>query len=180
MPKFNLTQWFLLCFAPVFSGYLLAGIGGDPRLSVQQDIAESREPTPPKSQSYIGTKNCAVCHFEKYKTWKLEKHAKAFDILPDKYREDKSCLKCHTTGYNEESGYKTIADTHLAGTSCEACHGPGSKHREICQTLASAKKLSTEQEALARDSIWLLKPGNICIDCHATKGHQAHPKYDKQ
>ncbi len=127
----------------------------------------------------MGTKTCSSCHFEQFGTWRQDKHAQGFAILPDKYKTDASCLKCHTTGFGEASGFKTAADTQLAGTTCEACHGPGSKHQEICQALTATKKLSPEQEKMARDSIYKLNPQNSCIACHTSKAHKAHPDYDK-
>ena len=68
--------------------------------------------------------------------WKKEKHSKAFDLLPAKYQSDAKCLKCHTTGYGEETGWKSTDDTALAGITCESCHGPGSKHEEIAKPFA--------------------------------------------
>ncbi len=147
----------------------------------QDEVVKNQpEPTPPAGQTYIGMKNCSACHFEQYAIWKSDKHTKAFEILPEKYKTDAACLKCHTTGFGEESGFKTAADTHLAGTTCEACHGPGSKHQEICKDFATAKKLSPEQEQLARDSIYKLLPTNACIGCHTSKAHKAHMEYDKE
>lgn len=141
--------------------------------------ANAGEPAPPAGQTYIGTKNCSACHFDEFLVWRKDMHSKAFDNLPAKYRNDASCLKCHTTGYGQPSGYATSADTHLAGISCEACHGPGSKHAEICKPFANVDKLSPEQEKQARDSIYRMLPQNVCASCHASKAHKQHPEYDK-
>lgn len=160
--------------------YLLGAPRMEPVLAQDDNQEEPRsEPAPPAGQTYIGTKKCASCHFEQFLVWRKDKHSKAFDILPEKYKTDASCLKCHTTGFGKPTGYKTSADTDLAGTTCEVCHGPGSKHEEICKPFASVKKLSPQQEAMARDSIYKVQPRNICIDCHTSKAHKAHPKYDK-
>jgi hypothetical protein len=134
----------------------------------------------PKDQTYLGTKQCASCHFEQYVDWKKSKHSKAFDLLTPKYREDASCLKCHTTGFGQPTGYKDATTTALQGTSCEACHGPGSKHAEICKPLANKKKLTKEEEQVARGSIHRVLPANLCVTCHTARGHKAHPKYDKE
>ena len=56
------------------------------------------------------------------------------------------------------------------GVTCEPGDGPGSKHEAAGQPLTNVKKLSPEQEKAARDSIWLMVPRNICIECHLTKG----------
>lgn len=144
-----------------------------------ETVKNKQEPTPPTDQTYIGMKSCSACHFDQYAIWKKDKHTKAFEILPEKYKTDASCLKCHATGYGEETGFKTAADTHLSGATCEACHGPGSKHEEICLEFKTARKLSPEQEQLARDSIYKLKPDNACVSCHTSKAHKAHVEYDK-
>lgn len=135
--------------------------------------ADDPEPPAPADQQYTGSKRCASCHFEQYMAWKKDQHSKAFDTLTAKYQKDASCLKCHTTGYGEETGYKDQETTSsLAGVTCESCHGPGSKHEEICKPLAQVKDLSPEQEKAVRDSIWLMLPKNVCVECHQTKAHK--------
>lgn len=167
----------------VLAGLLILALSTiGPIRTNQAEEAESTnpaEPAPPSGQSFIGSKNCSACHFDQFLIWRKDKHAKAFDILPAKYKNDASCLKCHTTGYGEPGGYAKAADTHLAGISCEACHGPGSKHAEICKPFANVSKLSPEQEKQARDSIYKMLPQNACLSCHTSKGHKQHPKYDK-
>ena len=103
--------------------------------------------------------------------WQKTNHSESFALLPAKYEQDPKCLKCHTTGYGEPSGYKDSSDTALKGTTCEACHGPGSKHEEACKPLAKVKQLNPEQEKLAKDSIWLMLPKNVCIECHKVQAH---------
>ena len=135
--------------------------------------AEAAEPPAPADQEYTGSKRCASCHFDQYMKWKKDKHSKAFDLLTVKYEKDVKCLKCHTTGYGEATGFKDKTSTaSLMGVTCESCHGPGSKHETACQPLTNVKKLSPEQEKAARDSIWLMVPRNICIECHLTKAHK--------
>jgi len=139
------------------------------------------EPAPPAGQTYTGVKRCSSCHFTQYMTWKKTKHAKeAWESMAAKYRTDAECLPCHSTGYGEPTGFKDEASTpNLTGTTCEACHGPGSAHEEACKPFLNVKKLSPEQEKIARDSIYKILPGNICAHCHIGQGHKEHPKYDK-
>src|SRR6516162_5770834 len=59
---------------------------------------------PPAGQTYIGSKECSSCHFDQFLTWRETKHAQGFHILPAKYQEDKTCLKCHVTGHGEAGG----------------------------------------------------------------------------
>jgi hypothetical protein len=135
--------------------------------------------TPPEDQEYMGTKQCAACHFDQFMEFRKTKHAKAFEILPEKYREDASCLECHTTGFGEPTGYKDSSTPDLAGTSCEACHGPGSKHGEIAKQFAN-KTLTEEESVYVRSTIHLMLPDNSCVACHKSKGHIAHPPFDKE
>ena len=133
-------------------------------------------------QTYTGVKKCSACHFKQYISWKKTGHAKeAWESVPAKYRTAADCLACHSTGYGRPTGFKDEASTpNLTGTTCEACHGPGSKHEEACKPFLNKKKLSPEEEKIARDSIWKVIPRNVCVACHITKGHKEHPKYEQQ
>jgi hypothetical protein len=147
--------------------------------SLRQAHAALQEGQVPEGQSYIGTKKCAACHFNQYMAWRKTEHAKAFDVLPKKYKEDGECLQCHTTGYDEPTGYKETSSPDLVGTSCEACHGPGSKHGELA-TKFGKKKLTEDEEKTVRGSIHKISPDNACITCHISKAHKKHPDYDKE
>jgi hypothetical protein len=140
------------------------------RAAELEGTQEAQEPAPPTGQTYTGSKRCASCHFQQYLAWKKTKHSKTFDLLPAQYAKDPKCLKCHTTGYGEPTGYKDASDTSLEGTTCEACHGPGSAHEEVCQEFKN-QKLNAEQEKVARDSIWLMLPKNVCVECHVVQAH---------
>jgi hypothetical protein len=134
---------------------------------------------PPEKQTYMGSKECSACHFDQYLVWRKTKHAKSFEILPSKYQKDASCLECHTTGHGHPTGFKSVAaSSGLVGTSCEACHGPGSEHGEIAKSFGK-KKLSEDEEAYVRSTIWLRLPDNACVACHQSKAHKEHPPYDK-
>ncbi len=133
----------------------------------------------PEGQTYVGTKECAACHFDQFMAWRQTPHAKAFEILPAKYQSDVSCLKCHTTGHGQPTGFTSLQETpNLVGNSCEGCHGPGSKHTEVATSLAK-QKLTPEQEAQVRGTIHLMLPKNVCVECHLATAHKAHPAYDK-
>jgi hypothetical protein len=126
---------------------------------------------PPADQTFIGSKKCSACHFDQFLKWRATPHAKTFDILTAKHQANAKCLKCHTTGYGEATGFKSLAATPaLVGVSCESCHGPGSKHEEIAKPFAG-KKLTPEQETTVRGSIWKMLPKNVCVDCHRVQGH---------
>jgi len=134
-------------------------------------ISGSAWADPPEGQSYTGLKKCASCHFKQFMAWKKTKHAKSFDLLPSKYQKDAKCLQCHTTGYGEPSGFKDKKSTpNLAGGTCEVCHGPGSEHAKIAEGFGK-KKLSEADENAVRDSIWLMLPKNVCVECHKVQAH---------
>ena len=149
---------------------LMVALGGG-ESSWAQNEEFTPETPPPSGQTFIGTKKCAACHFDQFLKWRSSPHAKAFDLLTSKYQNDAKCLKCHTTGYGKETGYKTIADRDLQGVSCEACHGPGSIHETVSKNYAN-QQLTPEQEKEVRDSIWMILPNNSCIACHQVQAHK--------
>jgi hypothetical protein len=166
---------------PIALGFALFGLAVGVVVVLENRAATlTQEPLeqPPDGQTFIGSKQCAACHFDQFLDWKQTKHAKAFDILPAKYKTDASCLKCHTTGHGEESGYVDKTTPDLAGTTCESCHGPGSKHGEIAKSFGD-KKLSEQEELYVRSTIYKMQPKNVCVDCHLTRAHKKHPDYDK-
>ena len=135
--------------------------------------ARMAQADPPANQEYTGSKRCASCHFEQYMAWRKTGHSKAFDLLTAKYEKDEKCLKCHTTGYGEATGFKDNTSTAaLAGITCESCHGPGSEHEKISQPFAKVKELTPEQEASIKGSIWLMTPKNVCVECHTMQAHK--------
>ena len=100
--------------------YILWTLGSRPEAMAQDTSLKPLE-KPPEGQTYTGSKQCAACHFDQYLVWRKTKHAKAFDILPAKYRDDANCLKCHTTGFGEPTGYKdasTATSSRRAGSIC--------------------------------------------------------------
>jgi recombinational DNA repair protein (RecF pathway) len=137
-----------------------------------QQESGSRSVSRPKNAEYVLLTKCAACHFDQYKDWKDSKHSKAFEILPVKYRNDASCLKCHTTGsVGDVSSYEY-------GVSCQACHGPGSEHANLA--LRFVNELITEEGLTSlRKKIQRLDM-HQCVNCHISKAHKKHPPYDAE
>ena len=159
----------VLALAVVIYSSLPAGRGN----SINAQTASGQPAT------YVGTTKCAPCHFSQFAQWKQDSHAKAFEILPAKYKQDASCLKCHTTGYGEPSGYHDETTLGLAGTTCEACHGPGSDHVTVAQKFVEVEITPAGEEQL-RASIAKVKPDNACVHCHLNKAHRdPHPPFDQ-
>ncbi len=96
---------------------------------------------------------CVDCHTQEAESWSGSAHAFALDSAEESLRVacsseksfmDCTCLECHTTGYQEETG----TFTH-SGVTCEACHGPYSDDHPQNGAMF-----------LAGDSI-------MCQNCHA-------------
>ena len=166
----------LTLFVVLLVGISLAGIS-----TTAWAQAPARKATlAPRSEAaeYVGLTKCAACHFDQYKDWKISPHARAFDILPTKYRQDAECLKCHTTGSELALGSRDPSNAHLAaGISCEACHGPGGAHAKQALrivdegiTEAGMSRLRASIQRLALDE---------CIKCHISKAHKRHPPFDR-
>jgi cytochrome c553 len=98
-------------------------------------------PKDAKDKTYVGRAKCASCHLKENTSWKKMKHSQAFEDLSANYKEDKSCLACHVTGFGEPTGFKDAkASPQLAAVVCEACHGPGSAHAKIGDAMAKKEK----------------------------------------
>ena len=112
-----------------------------------------------ENATYVGASKCKKCHIKLYKKWAKTAHAKNFETLTLMGQDkDAECVKCHSTGYGETSGFVDIATTpKLAGTTCEACHGPGSEHITV--------DTKDKERAKATTSL----PTGPCVKCH-----QAH------
>lgn len=173
-------------FRCAFVASLIVAIGlatwwflANPRFNAFAQDTSKPLAKPPEGQTFVGSKVCASCHLEQFMTWKQSKHAKSYEILPAKYRADAACLKCHSTGHGEKTGFENIEATPgLQGTSCEACHSQGSKHAEIAKSFGN-KKLGKDEEAFVRSTIFKVQPKNVCVECHVTRGHKKHPDYEK-
>jgi hypothetical protein len=116
--------------------------------------------------AYISGAKCMMCHKlakggEVWQVWEATDHAKAFETLnaEEGETEDPSCLKCHTTGY-DDGGYEPgQEEVDFTGVQCEACHGPGADYR-ITHT-----KEATKEQAYAEQG--LVKPTEeTCLQCH--------------
>jgi len=120
---------------------------------------------------YVGSKKCIQCHAGltyphverwlriKFKSLDLVKKAPDYIAGNEEYR--KTCLKCHTTGYDEATG-----EYSEEGVTCEACHGPG----EVYSYFMEIGKAS-EGKKLAKLGTYGTSY-NACGPCHHTRGHE--------
>ena len=122
---------------------------------------------PSPNAKFIGIKKCKTCHFKQYKTWKKMSHANAWKIVPDKYKTDKKCVACHTTGAGRPGGFVDEASTSaMTAVQCEACHGPGSEHAQAANDEADEKEIKSKINKV---------PANTCVACH--NPHKSHDEY---
>ena len=119
---------------------------------VQSCEAGVRCPEPgPDTPTYVGVETCVSCHEDAVTFWKAQavksagkdaagnavertlSHASAWDTLvKDGKDKDRSCVGCHSVGFNQPGGYCRTSDVgQLKNVQCESCHGPGSVHVEL-------------------------------------------------
>lgn len=87
------------------------------------------------SAQYVGSKNCADCHYDEYQSFMNHANKAKSDhsvrLMAPKLAEEelKQCYGCHTTGYGKPGGFRSFEETpDLGHAGCEVCHGPGSRH----------------------------------------------------
>jgi hypothetical protein len=136
-------------------------------------------------QAFTGSNRCFSCHRRQAATWADTKHAKAYEILPAKYRNDASCLKCHTTAYGEPTGFVMGGDPESAkpflSVGCETCHGPGALH-EVAVAKWTDGDPADEERLMQNVKATTIRmtADHVCAKCHRTQGHEKHPPYDGQ
>ncbi|MEK7789342.1 MAG: multiheme c-type cytochrome, partial [Planctomycetota bacterium] len=125
---------------------------------------------------YVGSQKCLKCHTGltsphverwqriKFKTFERVKEAPDFIAGNEGYR--KTCLKCHTTGYDETTGKYSEE-----GVTCEACHGAG----EVFAYFMDIGK-APEGQKIAKVGTFGT-PYNICGPCHHTRNHEMRLKF---
>ncbi len=135
------------------------------------------------TNSYVGVGRCRPCHLQQAESWKNTKMANAFELLkpgvratekkaagldPQKnYTHDPACLPCHTTGYNQPGGFKSIETTpQLAGIQCEMCHGAGDAY--LKPNLMSLQNKEYKRATLVVAG-FIVPNAQTCALCHNTK-----------
>jgi len=144
----------------------------------------------PKSASqykFAGVMACAKCHGNsmigfQFSKWRMSKHAQAFAVLitaratelaketgvtgdPQKCSQ---CLKCHTTGAENDAASFLKGFDAGDGVQCESCHGPGSDY--------SAEAVMLDK-ATARAKGLRQVNKQTCLPCHE-KAHGKPFDYD--
>ena len=127
---------------------------------------------PSPAQPYGGKELCRRCHAGRYSFWNRTGHARSFEGLSgagDNRRP--SCLRCHTTGYGERTGFVDGEGTPaLAAVTCESCHGAAGDH-------AASRYPDLVPTANGRDCS-SCEVSRICRGCH-TPSHSPGFRLDR-
>ena len=140
------------------------------------------ELAPLTEQSYTGSNRCFTCHRPQVAAWAATPHAEAYNHLPSKYKNDESCLKCHTTGFDQPGGFVAGSEKDLVSVGCETCHGPGALHENAAMRFALSSTEEEEEKLLKemKATVILTPSDAVCAKCHTETGHGQHPPYDGQ
>ncbi len=132
----------------------------------------------PANPSYAGPDSCKQCHATLVERWTETRHAKAFSspVFQQDWSQKGSqisCLECHTTGYDSQSGKYA-----QEGITCEACHGPfQSGHPDQPMSIKADANLCAKCHKSTTDE-WRSsvhgQKGIQCQDCH--NPHSQQPK----
>jgi hypothetical protein len=112
---------------------------------------------------YVGSDECATCHFAAYNQWRSSKHSQAYVTLQTLKKginlNRPECVRCHTVGFGQATGFAIkTPDLKLAGVGCESCHGPGKLHIEAARA-GQANPGKIFRGFKGADS-------SLCVRCH--------------
>lgn len=174
------------------TGILLIGIAVMTlqRLGRDESLLESRavhaqELPPPElvpatsANQFAGTTKCGACHFAQFKDWRGSPHGQAFEVLPSKYRQDESCLKCHNDEHSRQLASSAATQAMTTGVTCESCHGPGGDHVRYGLSFIEQGREFTEESLQVMRSKIERTSMDRCVACHTAIAHKPHPEYDR-
>ncbi len=164
-----------LVFGIVFSTCAVAGA----LLAVTRPASASPVAAPASQVAgYAGSQSCNQCHENIHSAWQGTRHAQAFSapIFQRDWTQlgsQVSCLECHTTGFDSQTGKYAEA-----GVTCEACHGPFQpNHPEAPMPITPNADLCGTCHKTTTDE-WRAsvhaQQGIQCQDCH--NPHSQTPK----
>jgi len=84
-----------------------------------------------RADGYSGNAVCGVCHELEHETWRMTKHADAYDTLVRHGADQNAeCVACHVVGHGRPGGFRDpVATPELENVGCESCHGRGGPHQ---------------------------------------------------
>jgi hypothetical protein len=120
---------------------------------------KNRQPepgAPSEIWNYSSNGACQMCHEKQVEQWKTTDHAQALATLAKRKHDlDPACLGCHTTGYLQPGGTRSIQTltTYFANVGCESCHGPSVEHvRSLDKKKGTSRTVGPE----------------VCLGCHTS------------
>ncbi len=127
-------------------------------------------PPPDAASGFLGyfdaaTKQttCGNCHVDFQASWKVTKHAGAYNAVTTSSVKTPECYSCHSLTGNGNAasgtvaGHDKVADSAYFDVQCESCHGAGLQHVE-----------GVGQGTLIRPLAKLSMAGTgNCGDCHS-------------
>lgn len=125
-----------------------------------------------QAADYEGPKRCRMCHKEAHEQWVNSPHAMAyedtdFQEIWQKSGSEFSCLACHATGADMETG--TFA---FPGVTCESCHGimdKGHSKKDAEMPLPVTSEVCRDCHKQTFQEWKMSKHGQSeirCFDCH--------------
>jgi 2',3'-cyclic-nucleotide 2'-phosphodiesterase (5'-nucleotidase family) len=145
---------------------------------IEEYKQETRKLQPPPrpvrpATTYASVSSCRACHEPQYVSWSTSRHAHAMNTLVSKNQQyNPDCLKCHTTGYMQDNGFRDLRSTPaMANVQCEVCHGAGYKHTieqriyEL-QKKRAATGTGTVSTFTARNTPKATVSPGLCLKCH--------------
>lgn len=163
--------FFLMLLCSTF--FLTACGGGGGGSTSSSDETKVKSP-PYLGRKYIGSNRCKHCHESKGDEWKKTKHASAFSDIS---KNNKTCLQCHTTGYDKKiknGGYDENPEKGLEDVGCESCHKAAGRYSPHYTSRSSARKIQFKQTLLSLQA-------TTCGKCHTKtiSGSQSKGQYDQ-
>ncbi|MCD6328360.1 cytochrome C [bacterium] len=146
-----------------------------PDKTAQATVIAGTSPLPPDGNLlFVGPEICRDCHSKQFDKWSKSAHSRSYQPLVKRGDQNATeCLRCHTTGFFERSGFIDIESTpHLAAVTCEACHGPGSAH-------VQARRMGDDDPEYGNVSCAECQLARICILCHRSADFDAKSRVKK-
>lgn len=108
------------------------------RLLAARDFSPDQTSFAPRTLNHqagyriAGVSRCRACHAADCAAWDETPHAHAWETLvAEGAHVDSYCQQCHTTGYGEPGGFRSVqSTTQQVAVGCESCHGPSLAHAE--------------------------------------------------
>ena len=167
----NLGKPVWVTFLLVFTICLTIGVAVG--LAQPASAAPNSAPNWQGETGYASSDACAGCHKDIHETWSGTLHSQAFSspIFQEDWVKEGSadtCLECHTTGYDANTG-----EYAEAGVACEACHGPLQQgHPEQPMTITPDYTLCAGCHKTTTDEWQASRHGQISLNCEAC--HNSH------